>query len=109
MLITEVRIGRLGCCAVSGPPRGCRREGAEPPRKDEPYLGRQVWWGCRSGTGPRHRKRAELACGEGGAQLTPGGKTNGSEERGQGLKTKPAELAKAWLFCRRKRVNRFPR
>lgn len=61
-----------------------RRGGATP--KDEPYLGRQISWGCRFGKSPGNRKTAKLACGEEEAQLIPGGKTKGSKERRKGLK-----------------------
>lgn len=65
-------------------------------------MGRQIWWGCHFGKGPGNQKTAKLACGEEGTQLTPGGKTNASKEKRQGLK--PNLQSEPWLryFAKRK-------
>lgn len=84
-----------------------RRGGAIP--KDEPFLGRPIWWGCRYEKGPGNQKKTKLAWGEEGAQLTPGGKTKGTKERWQALKPKLQKESQDLYILLEERVKQFPR
>lgn len=86
-------------CEWSSPEMLGRRGGATP--KAKPYLGRQIWWGCRFGKGPENQKKAKPAWGE-GVQLTLGGKTKRSKGWKQGLKPNVQSKPRLGYFARGK-------